>query len=43
MTQIIYALIDTDGDIVCAFLDIITAEREAKETGCDYTTINLYS
>jgi len=42
MTQVIYILIDSDRETICAFTDKNTAIKEAEETGCDYTTINLY-
>ena len=42
MTEIIYTLVDSDGEIICAFKDKNTAIQEAKETGCDVEELNLY-
>lgn len=42
MTEIIYTLVDSDGETICAFKDKNTAIREAKETGCDVEELNLY-
>lgn len=43
MTEIIYILIDSDGETICSFKDKETAIREGKETGCDVEELNLYS
>lgn len=40
--QIIYLLIDSDSEPICAYFDKQVAINEAKESGCDVEELTVY-
>ncbi len=42
MEENIYVAYDSDGDILCAWLDEERAKKDCEETGCNYVKTTLY-